>query len=52
MTASDYASFVARLKSEHPDEPFLLVRFGDHQPAISQKLLEPSCRSRCSPIAS
>lgn len=41
MTASDYANFVARLKSEHPDEPFLLVRFGDHQPAISQKLLEP-----------
>lgn len=41
MTASDYADFMARLKSEHPDEPFLLVRFGDHQPAISQKLLEP-----------
>jgi phosphoglycerol transferase MdoB-like AlkP superfamily enzyme len=41
MTASDYASFVARLKADHPDEPFLLVRFGDHQPAISQKLLEP-----------
>ncbi|MES2749985.1 MAG: LTA synthase family protein [Pseudomonadota bacterium] len=42
MTASDYANFVARLKSDHPDEPFLLVRFGDHQPAISQKLLEPN----------
>ena len=41
MTASDYASFVARLKSEYPEEPFLLVRFGDHQPAISQELLEP-----------
>jgi hypothetical protein len=41
MTASDYAGFVARLKADHPDEPFLLVRFGDHQPAISQKLLEP-----------
>jgi hypothetical protein len=41
MTAADYASFVERLKAEHPNEPFLLVRFGDHQPAISQKLLEP-----------
>ena len=41
MTAADYASFVARLKADHPNDPFLLVRFGDHQPAISQKLLEP-----------
>lgn len=41
MTAADYAGFIERLKAEHPDEPFLLVRFGDHQPAISQRLLEP-----------
>ncbi|TKT72258.1 LTA synthase family protein [Afipia massiliensis] len=41
MTAADYATFVARLKADYPDDPFLLVRFGDHQPAISQKLLEP-----------
>jgi len=41
MTAADYKNFVARLKAEHPGDPFLLVRFGDHQPAISQKLLEP-----------
>jgi len=41
MTAADYASFVERLKIDHPNELFLLVRFGDHQPAISQKLLEP-----------
>ena len=41
MTAADYANFVARLKSDHPGEPFLIVRFGDHQPAISQKLIEP-----------
>ncbi len=41
MTAADYARFVDRLKNDHPDESFLLVRFGDHQPAISQKLLEP-----------
>ena len=41
MTAADYKNFVARLKADHPNDPFLLVRFGDHQPAISQKLLEP-----------
>ncbi len=41
MTAADYADFVARLKAEHPGEPFLLVRFGDHQPAIAQKLIAP-----------
>lgn len=41
MTANDYADFVARLKRDYPDEQFLVIRFGDHQPAISQKLLEP-----------
>ena len=41
MTRTDYADFVARLKRDHPDERFLIVRFGDHQPAISHRLLEP-----------
>jgi hypothetical protein len=41
MTVKDYSSFVARLREDFPDESFLIVRFGDHQPAISQKLLEP-----------
>ncbi|MBI4274471.1 MAG: sulfatase-like hydrolase/transferase [Rhizobiales bacterium] len=41
MSAHDYSEFVARLKREFPDKQFLLVRFGDHQPAISPKLLEP-----------
>lgn len=41
MTATDYKAFVAQLQKDHPAEPFLLVRFGDHQPAIAQKLLEP-----------
>ncbi|MGM4906961.1 sulfatase-like hydrolase/transferase [Tardiphaga sp. 866_E4_N2_1] len=41
MTAADYKAFVAQLQKDHPVEPFLLVRFGDHQPAIAQKLLEP-----------
>ena len=41
MTAKDYGEFIARLKRDYPDESFLILRFGDHQPAISQKLLEP-----------
>jgi hypothetical protein len=42
VTARDYRVFVARLQRDYPDESFLIVRFGDHQPNISQKLLEPS----------
>ena len=41
MTANDYRDFTARLKRDYPDESFLVLRFGDHQPAISQKMLEP-----------
>jgi hypothetical protein len=41
VTARDYGEFVAKLKHDYPEESFLIVRFGDHQPAISQKLIEP-----------
>ena len=41
MTANDYREFTERLKRDYPDESFLVLRFGDHQPAISQKMLEP-----------
>lgn len=41
MTANDYHDFTAQLKRDYPDQSFLVLRFGDHQPAISQKLLEP-----------
>ena len=41
MTAKDYGDFTARLARDYPDQSFLVLRFGDHQPAISQKLLEP-----------
>jgi phosphoglycerol transferase MdoB-like AlkP superfamily enzyme len=41
VTAHDYGEFLARLKRDYPQESFLIVRFGDHQPSISQKLLEP-----------
>jgi hypothetical protein len=42
MSARDYSDFLARLARDFPQEPFLLVRFGDHQPAISAKILEPA----------
>jgi hypothetical protein len=45
MSARDYSDFLARLAHEFPEESFLLMRFGDHQPAISPKILEPSIDS-------
>ena len=42
MSARDYREFIARLKSDFPDESFLIVRFGDHQPAFSRQIVEPS----------
>ncbi|MDQ8727872.1 sulfatase-like hydrolase/transferase [Bradyrhizobium sp. LHD-71] len=41
MTKEAYENFVTALKARYPEDEFLIVRFGDHQPAISQKLLEP-----------
>lgn len=41
MSAQDYGDFVARLKAKYPDEQFLIVRFGDHQPYISSKIIDP-----------
>ena len=41
MSADDYVEFVRRLKKDFPGESFLIVRFGDHQPSISNKILEP-----------
>jgi hypothetical protein len=41
MSAGDYVSFVASLKKKFPSEPFLIVRYGDHQPEFSPHLLDP-----------
>jgi hypothetical protein len=41
MSARDYSDFLVRLARGFPQESFLLARFGDHQPAISTKILEP-----------
>jgi len=41
MSVKDYGEFVARLKRDFPDERFLIVRFGDHQPNIAAKIISP-----------
>jgi hypothetical protein len=42
MTARDYRDFLARLKQEFPGEPFLIVRFGDHQPDFAKLIVDPT----------
>ena len=42
MGARDYAQFKARLAREFPDEPVLIVRFGDHQPLFARRFLDPT----------
>jgi hypothetical protein len=41
LSATDYQAFVARLKREFPDESFLIVRFGDHQPDFARNQIDP-----------
>jgi len=41
MSARDYADFRARLQREFPGESFLIVRFGDHQPALAARIIDP-----------
>jgi len=41
MSAEDYRAFIADLKKKFPGEPFLIVRYGDHQPEFSAHILEP-----------
>jgi Sulfatase len=42
MSAHDYAQFKARLQREFPDQQFLMVRFGDHQPLFAKRFLDPT----------
>jgi hypothetical protein len=42
MSAADYTAFVAGLKKKFAGEPFLIVRYGDHQPEFSSQLLDPT----------
>ncbi len=41
ISAGDYAAFIASLKKKFPAQPFLIVRYGDHQPEFSSNLLDP-----------
>jgi hypothetical protein len=41
LSAQDYADFKQQLQARFPRDPFLLLRFGDHQPGLSSKILEP-----------
>ena len=41
MSARDYSDFLARLKHDFPDEQFLIVRFGDHQPDFAKLIIDP-----------
>ena len=52
MSAHDYKEFIARLKRDFPDESFLVVRFGDHQPSFSpadRRAAARRCRDRAAP---
>ena len=41
MSVGDYDGFIAGLKKKFPGQPFLIVRYGDHQPEFSPRLLDP-----------
>lgn len=41
MSADDYRGFIAGLKKKFPGQPFLIVRYGDHQPEFSPHILDP-----------
>src|SRR5512138_1272589 len=41
LSAEHYKNFIAELKKKFPDQPFLIVRYGDHQPEFSSNLLDP-----------
>jgi hypothetical protein len=42
MSAHDYKAFIERLKRDFPGEPFLIVRFGDHQPGFAKYAVDPA----------
>ncbi len=42
MSAHDYSQFKARLAREFPGQPFLIVRFGDHQPLFAKRYVDPT----------
>jgi hypothetical protein len=41
LSARNYADFKQRLATDFPGKPFLVVRFGDHQPGMA-RIIDPS----------
>ena len=41
MSETDYKQFRLRLERELKGEPFLIVRFGDHQPLFAKHIIDP-----------
>ena len=41
LSAVDYQAFLARLANDFPEESFLIVRYGDHQPYFARGLIDP-----------
>jgi hypothetical protein len=42
MSTVDYPNFLARLKRDFPDDSFLVVRYGDHQPDFAKLIVDRS----------
>lgn len=42
LSEIDYRDFRARLEREFKGEPFLIVRFGDHQPLFAKHIVDPT----------
>ncbi|HEY6259551.1 MAG TPA: sulfatase-like hydrolase/transferase, partial [Xanthobacteraceae bacterium] len=42
LSERDYADLIAHLARDFPDEPFLIVRYGDHQPDFAFQIQEPA----------
>jgi len=42
ISADDYKTFLAALKKKFAGQPFLIVRYGDHQPEFSPHILDPA----------
>jgi hypothetical protein len=42
MSARDYRVALERLAQRFPTEPFLIVRYGDHQPQFGAEIINPS----------
>ena len=41
LSARDYADFKQRLAKDYPGKPFLVLRFGDHQPGMA-RIIDPA----------